>query len=125
LGRSGFDVHHADDGEGVGGGVDARFEKEVEGEGIFWVGAGHVDIDTVALWGCEWGQGEVVGGEGADRVIVKEVAKYGLRSDDAIVGVSAAEELVDEEECWGVFAESEDGVEALDLGEKFGFALGE
>jgi hypothetical protein len=66
-----------------------------------------------------------VGREGADGVIVKEVAKDGLSGDDAIVRVGAAEEFVDEEERGGVFAESEDGVEALDLGEEFGFALGE
>ncbi len=40
-------------------------------------------------------------------------------------GVGSAEEFVDEEESWGVFAGGEDGVEALDFGEEFGLAFGE
>ena len=48
-----FQAEHADDGEGVGGGVDAGFELVVEGEGVVGVGAGHVDVEAAVGGGGE------------------------------------------------------------------------
>jgi hypothetical protein len=63
---SGVQIEEAEEGEGVGGLVDAGFEEVVEGEGIFGVGAGHVDVFASARFGGESGEGEVVGGEGSE-----------------------------------------------------------
>ena len=118
---SSFDVHHADDGEGVGGGVDAGFEEEVEGERVVGIGAGHVYVDAVSLRSSQVCEGEVVGGERSNGVTVQEVAKDGGCSNGPVVRVGSAEEFVDEEERRRLFAGCEDGAEALDLGEELGF----
>jgi len=73
------------------------------------------------------GQSEVVGGDGSYGAGCGEGAEDGFGGGFAVERVGAAEDFVDEEEGLrgvgaGLFDE---GFEAFDFGEKFGFAFGE
>src|ERR1022692_2830860 len=119
------DPDEAEDGAGAACSVDAGFELVVECEGVLRVRAGHVDIESGGGWGCEVGEGEVVGGERADGCVGEELFEDGARGGAAIFRVGAAEDLVDEEEHRGGGTGIEDGGETFDLGEELGAALGE
>ncbi len=122
---SGGDVEEAEDGTGAAGGVDAGLEEVVEGEGVFGIGAGHVDVETAVGGGGEFGEGEVVGGERAEGSVSEEISKDGGGGSAAVFGVGAAEDLVDKEEDGGCRAGGNDGGEAFDFCEELGAAFGE
>lgn len=72
------------------------------------------------------GEGEVVGGDDADGAEVDEGAEDALRADEAVFGVGALEEFVEEEEdavAAGGFGEGADAVEAVDFGVEAGVAF--
>ena len=122
---SGVDADEAEDGEGAGGGVDAGLEDVVEGERIGGVGAGHVDVEAVERGGGDVGEREVVGGERADGVRAIEGADDGSGGGEAVGGVGAAEDFVDEEEDGGAASEpatARIACEAFDFGEEFDLA---
>ena len=72
----------------------------------------------------EVGEGEVVGADEADGSGFEEGADYAFGADEAVFGVGALEEFVEQEEEWGlVLGEVAEVAETGDLGVETGAAF--
>ena len=81
-------------------------------------------VEGVGVDGGEVGEGEVVGADEADGSGFEEGADYAFGPDEAVFGVGALEEFVEEEEEWGLaLGEVAEVAEAGDLGVEAGAAL--